>query len=109
MKLKKLPLTETSLLADASHIRPSPEQEAEFLRHKHLGLAHEENQVFGQKPLMGLGGSGRKTHHHHHEAISDEEKNMFWAQMIPEGPNEKRMLKGGHGVPLSGKSHIDHQ
>lgn len=105
MKLKKLPLTETSLLPDASHVRPSPEQEAEFLRHKHLGLAHEESETFGQKPLMGFGGSGRKFHHQNseHEGLDDEERERFWAQMIGEGGNEKRMLKGGHGVPLSGE------
>lgn len=105
MKLKKLPLSSTSLLPDASHIRPTPEQEAEFLRHKHLGLAHEE--TFGQKPLLGFGGSGRppKPQHKHH-GMSDEDKDLFWAQMMPreEGGVEKRMLKGGggHGVPLSG-------
>lgn len=99
MKLKKLPLTETSLLPDASHLRPTPEQEAEFLRHKHLGLAHEQSEIFGQKPLMGLGGSGRKLHNY--ESLSDEEKHRYWAQMVGEGGNEKRMLKGGHGVPLS--------
>ena len=105
MKLKKLPLTEQSLLADASHFRPSPAQEAEFLRHKHLGLAHEESEMFGQKPLMGLGGTGRKGRHQklEHEGLNDEERDRFWTQMIGPDGNEKRMLKGGHGVPLSGE------
>ncbi len=108
MKLKKLPLTETSLLPDGSHLRPSPEQEAEFLRYKHLGLAHEDSETFGQKPLMGFGGSGRKLQHHkdgkHSHGFEDEDKDLFWAQMSGKGGNEKRMLKGGHGVPLSGGS-----
>jgi hypothetical protein len=108
MKLKKLPLTETSLLPDGSHLRPSPEQEAEFLRHKHLGPAHEESEVFGQKPMMGFGGLGRKGHHQtqEYEGLNDEEKNSFWAQMVGQGGNEKRMLKGAHGVPLSGESTV---
>jgi len=103
MKLKKLPLTEASLLPDASHLRPTPEQEAEFLRHKHLGLAHEEVDFNGQRPLMGLGGKGRKTkgaHHGHHE-FNDEDKDLYWAQMVERDGNEKRMIKGPHGVPLS--------
>ncbi|WWC68815.1 uncharacterized protein I206_102750 [Kwoniella pini CBS 10737] len=105
MKLEKVPLTSTSLLPDASSVRPSPEQEVEWLRHKHLGLSHEEFYN-GQKPLMGFGGSGRKTkgeHHHHynHHEMSDEDKDKFWAQMVRHEGNEKRTLKGGHGVPLS--------
>ena len=105
MKLKKLPLTEHSLLADASNLRPSPAQEAEFLRHKHLGLAHEESEMFGQKPLMGFGGTGRKGRHPklEYEGLNDEDRDRFWTQMIEHGGNEKRMLKGGHGVPLSGE------
>ena len=105
MKLKKMPLSATSLLPDASDVRPSPEQEAEWLRHKHLGASHEE--TFGQKPLMGLGGKGRKTkskdHHHHEKPEADEEDERYWAQMINHNGAQKRMLKGGHGVPLSGK------
>ncbi|OCF45091.1 saccharopepsin [Kwoniella heveanensis CBS 569] len=105
MKLEKVPLTPTSLLPDASNVRPSPEQEAEWLRHKHLGLAHEDNYS-GQKPLMGMGGSGRKIkgehhHHHSHHEMSDEDRERFWAQMIHHDGHEKRALKGGHGVPLS--------
>jgi saccharopepsin len=103
MKLKKLPLTETSLLPDASNLRPSPEQEAEFLRHKHLGLAHEEAEFNGQKPMMGFGGKGRKTKGSQHQGLSDEDKDLFWAQMVDRTGNEKRMLKGPHGVPLSGE------
>lgn len=38
------------------------------------------------------------------EGMTEEEEHKFWAQMIRHGDNEKRMLKGGHGVPLSGKS-----
>jgi saccharopepsin len=102
MKLKKLPLTEASLLPDSSNLRPTAEQEAEFLRFKHLGLTHEQAEHFnGQKPMMGLGGKGRKTKQVEH-GMSDEDKDRFWAQMIPSGGNEKRMLKGPHGVPLSG-------
>ncbi|WWC87691.1 uncharacterized protein L201_002583 [Kwoniella dendrophila CBS 6074] len=102
MKLEKV--TPTSLLSDsASNIRPSPEQEAEWLRHKHLGLSHEELlNGNGQKPLMGSGGSGRKVKGdcHYHD-MNDEDKDKFWAQMIKRDGNEKRALKGGHGVPLS--------
>ncbi|RXK41414.1 saccharopepsin [Tremella mesenterica] len=105
MKLKKLPLNANSLLPDASDFRPTPEQEAEFLRHKHLGQAHEQ-ALMGQKPLMGFGGAGRKHKHHEHEGhrvpdLIDEDAERFWAQMIGQRDNEKRVLKGGHGVPLS--------
>ncbi|KAK4687075.1 saccharopepsin, partial [Tremellales sp. Uapishka_1] len=86
MKLNKLPVTAASLMPDASDLRPSPQQEAEFLRSKHVG---------GQQPLFGMGGQGRKTHHH-----QSEEDELLWAQMIHHS-DEKRTLKGGHGVPLS--------
>ena len=33
--------------------------------------------------------------------MTEEEEKKFWAQMIRTG-SEKRTLKGGHGVPLSG-------
>ncbi|WWD16697.1 hypothetical protein CI109_101127 [Kwoniella shandongensis] len=102
MKLEKVALTPSSLSPDASNLRPSPQQEAEWLRHKHLGLAHEES-VNGQKPMMGMGGSGRKIkgEHHGQPDITDEDREKYWAQMIHHDDNEKRTLKGGHGVPLS--------
>ncbi|KAL7419867.1 aspartic proteinase precursor [Cryptotrichosporon argae] len=99
MKLKKVALSETSLLPDASNLRPTPEQEAEFLRHKHLGLLHDEN---GQKPLMGMGGAGRPVRQgkHHEAELSDDDKDLFWAQNHHPS-NERHALKGGHGVPLA--------
>lgn len=111
MKLKKMPGAASSLM-DA---RPSPEQEAAFLRNKHLGLPFDYF-TDGQKPLMGFGGAGRpyrsrkgdhehkhKHHHEHAEGLSDEEKELLWAQMVPRGDETERILKGGHGVPLSGE------
>lgn len=97
MQLKKLPTTSSSLMPDSA-LRPSPQMEAEFLKHKHLGLLHEES-VNGQKPL----GLGRKVKAH--KEWDDEDKDQFWAMMVDEGEAglSKRMLKGGHGVPLSGK------
>ncbi|KAK8861397.1 hypothetical protein IAR55_002216 [Kwoniella newhampshirensis] len=102
MKLEKVALTPSSLSPDASNLRPSPQQEAEWLRHKHLGLAHEES-VNGQKPMMGMGGSGRKLKGEHQTPpeLNDEDREKYWAQMIHHNGNEKRTLKGGHGVPLS--------
>lgn len=107
MQLKKLPTTASSLMP-GSDLRPSPQMEAEFLKHKHLGLAHEEF-FNGQKPLgLGAGGKGRKVKES--EKWNDEDKDRFWAMMIDEDEEEsglgKRMLKGGHGVPLSGKLHF---
>ena len=99
MKLKKLPADENAFHPDGSHFRPTPQQEAEYLRHKHLGLEHESPF---QKPLMGFGGEGRPMHPQVPE-MSEEDRDKFWAQFVPRGDNEKRMLKGGHGVPLSGE------
>ena len=103
MKLKKLPTTAASLLPDGSDFQPSPEQEAEWLRHKHFGAVHQE--TLGQKALMGLGGKGRKLKDRLPDGVQ-KDLEEFWAQMIPNGDNEKRMLKGGHGVPLSGQSPV---
>jgi saccharopepsin len=97
MQLKKLPTTSSSLMPN-SDLRPSPQMEAEFLKHKHLGLLHEDS-INGQKPL----GLGRKVKGH--KKWDDDDKDLFWAMMQDdqEGGMEKRMVKGGHGVPLSGK------
>lgn len=106
MKLQKIPQTANALLPDGTSLRPSPQQEAEYLRYKHLRLVHDDSQLFGQKPMMGFGGEGRKVHLNggkKYEHLSDDEKDLFWAQMIEPRDNEKRMLKGGHGVPLSGE------
>lgn len=98
-QLKKLPVNPNSFHPDASNLLPSPEQEAEWLKHKHLGLSHDES--FGQKSLGGFGGKGRPFANK--PEMTEEEEHKFWAQMIRHGDNEKRMLKGGHGVPLSGE------
>jgi saccharopepsin len=103
MQLKKLPLTESSLNPDSSHLRPTPEQEAEYLRHKYLGLQHSGDE---QRPLGGFGGAGRPAKHI--PEMHEDDMDKFWAQMIPKrGDNEKRMLKGGHGVPLSSEYNPD--
>ncbi|WVQ79046.1 hypothetical protein IAT38_001139 [Cryptococcus sp. DSM 104549] len=102
MKLEKHAPAD-QFLPDASNLRPTPELEAEWLKFKHMGQEYAE-----QLPLMGSGGAGRKfkegkKHKHHHDKdLSDEEK-MYWAQ-VHHGRHkhaEERMLKGGHGVPLS--------
>ena len=98
MKLKKLPLNEASLHPDASSLRPSPQQEAEWLRHKHFGLSLDDGS-FGQKPFGGFGGSGRKM-----PKMEDVDDTEYWIQMIEKREdNGERILKGGHGVPLSGE------
>ena len=111
-KLKKLPLDAASLLPDSASFRPSPEQEAQWLRAKHLAASLGWDSVWGgQKPLMGSGGVGAKMRegledikeklHDLEEEVEDEER--YWAQMMEGGGMSKRMLKGdGHGVPLSG-------
>ncbi|ORX36348.1 aspartic peptidase domain-containing protein [Kockovaella imperatae] len=90
MKLEKLVSTESSLMADGGRI--SPELEAEWLRHKHLGLAGDFN---GQK---AFGGIGRKVSQAAEKVIDEAE---YWIQMVEKRDNEERMMKGGHGVPLS--------
>ena len=99
MKLGKLPSTSQSF-SPAGAFVPSPAQEAEYLKHKHLGLEHDDS--FPQKPLGGFGGSGRPMKYKEQE-LTPEEEEKFWAQMVEHGDNQKRMLKGGHGVPLSGE------
>lgn len=107
MKLKKLPQTAESLLNGASR-----HMEAEYLKYKHTGA-----ELLGedyQKPLMGFGGAGRpapskehKHHHHHHDDKHHHhhhDDDELWAQMIqPRESEHERILKGGHGVPLSGE------
>jgi hypothetical protein len=103
MPLKKLPISQTSLNPDGSDFRPSPEMEAEFLKHKHLGFQTPEwLDSIGQKPLMGFGGEGRKMPSL--SEVDEEAREKFWAMMMGENHNQKRMTKGGHGVPLSSKS-----
>jgi hypothetical protein len=100
MALKKLPISQTSLQPDGE-FRPSPEMEAEFLKHKHLGFQTPEwLESIGQKPLMGFGGEGRKMPSL--SQVDEEAREKFWAMMTGENHNQKRMVKGGHGVPLSG-------
>lgn len=102
MPLKKLPISQTSLNPDGADFRPSPEMEAEFLKHKHLGFQMPEwADSIGQKPLMGFGGEGRKMPSL--SEVDEEARDKFWAMMMGDGQgNQKRMVKGGHGVPLSG-------
>jgi saccharopepsin len=103
MALKKLPISQTSLNPDGADFRPSPEMEAEFLKHKHLGFQTPEwMDSIGQKPLMGFGGEGRKMPSL--PEVDEEARDKFWAMMMGENNNQKRMLKGGHGVPLSSTS-----
>ncbi|KAK1920970.1 aspartic peptidase domain-containing protein [Papiliotrema laurentii] len=97
-QLKKIPAHPNSFHPDASNLAPSPQQEAEWLRHKHLGL---QDALLDQRPLGGFGGKGRPAHHaHQHDGMTEEEEHKFWAQMIRHRDSE-RILKGGHGVPLS--------
>lgn len=99
--LKKLPANANSFHPDASNLYPSPEQEAAYLRAKHLGLSLDGND---QKPLGGFGGRGRPAPAGEMPMTEEEEK-KYWAQMIREDTGlGKRVLKGGHGVPLSGES-----
>jgi len=74
--------------------------EAEFLKHKHLGFQTPEwLENVGQKPLMGFGGEGRKMPSL--SQVDEEAREKFWAMMVGDNHNQKRMVKGGHGVPLS--------
>lgn len=95
-----MPTTVESLLPEGADLRPTPEQEAAWLRYKHLG--HD----FAEKPLMGFGGKGRKGKGWLQKSkdFLESEKELFWTTMVPRGDNEERMAKGGHGVPLSGAS-----
>ena len=98
--LKKLPANANSFHPDASNLYPTPEQEAAYLRAKHLGLNLDGND---QKPLGGFGGRGRPMPAGE-MPLTEEEEKKYWAQMIREDTGlGKRVLKGGHGVPLSGE------
>ncbi len=98
MKLHKLPQDKA--------IRPH--HEAAWLGYKHSGGLDKLIGAGSQRPLMGGGGAGRKFKVP--QAQADHED--FWtmvAQQIEdelEGGHsiEANVVKGGHGVPLSGKS-----
>lgn len=92
MKLKKLPASATSLLPEASNLGPTVHQEAAYLAQKYGA----------QRPMLGGGGAGRKLHIQP-DNMSDEDKELYWAQLAHPSSDEQRMLKGGHGVPLSGE------
>ncbi len=113
MKLQKIHSS-----TDHRHI--SPHQEAAWLGYKHTQSQIEHllsniNNNGGdetQRPLMGSGGAGRKFHHHGKLPKSKEENERFWT-MVAEQVEEnltgdqmevikENMIKGGHGVPLSG-------
>lgn len=101
MKLNKIPLADTPAF--------SPFREAAWLGYKHTIPQAIEGALdaIKQKPIMaGAGGSGRKFRQH---AEDKEDHEHFWTQMIEEIERveeeqglSKRMVKGGHGVPLSG-------
>ncbi|TYJ57699.1 hypothetical protein B9479_001553 [Cryptococcus floricola] len=94
MKLHKQPVDADSFTHGAHGLRPSPELEAEWLAFKHLGREYVD-----QLPLGGMGGAGRKFKGKKQPEMTEEEKEMYWAQMQDGG--NAHMLKGGHGVPLS--------
>ena len=102
MKLKKLSQEESLLHVDPAGLRFNPQQEAEWLRHKHMGLAHEDASM-PQKPLGGIRGGDRLARPGKEDSDEDEK---FWIQMLDprdQAAEQERMLKGGHGVPLSGE------
>lgn len=78
---------------NAKHLSPdfSPLKEAEWLMEKHLGGLFGGE---GQKPFTG----GRRNRP---LRMSEDDKDLFWAQMIDEAKDNAGALKGGHGVPLS--------
>lgn len=81
-----------SKMDSAKHLSPdfSPIKEAEWLMQKHLG------GLFGsedQKPFAGRRNKPLRK--------SDDDEDLFWAQMIEESKDNADVLKGGHGVPLS--------
>jgi len=87
MQLKKLPISQTSLNPDGNDFRPSPEMEAEFLKHKHLGFQTPEwLENMGQKPLMGFGGEGRKMPSL--SEVDEEAREKFWAMMMGDNHNQ---------------------
>jgi saccharopepsin len=101
MKLNKIPLADTPAF--------SPSREAAWLGYKHTIPQAIEGALdaIKQKPIMaGAGGHGRKFRQHSQDK---EDHEHFWIQMIEEIERveeeqglSKRMVKGGHGVPLSG-------
>lgn len=72
----------------------SPIKEAQWLMEKHFGSLMGSDE---QKPFMG----GRRNKP---LRLSDDDKDLFWAQMIEETKENADALKGGHGVPLSSES-----
>lgn len=88
--------------------------EAEWLKHKHLGLGlgaalGDMAEQAGQK-VMALGPHGRPYVRDAVEQARDVVEDV-WTQVVPKSAGEKmvaeeeaRIAKGGHGVPLSGMS-----
>lgn len=91
----------------AASMHQAPELEALFLKHKHLGLPLDQivelNAASGQQPLgavfdHSVRGGNRK--HGHKNADNEDVR----AMMMPhEEAEHARLVKGGHGVPLSGE------
>jgi hypothetical protein len=87
----------------------SPHQEAAWLGYKHSHSQIEDllSNSGKQHPLMGSGGAGRKFRGSMPK--SKEESERFWT-MVAEQVDvdnleaiKENMIKGGHGVPLSGQ------
>ena len=85
--------------------------EAEWLKHKHLGLLGDMAEHAGPK-VMALGPHGRPYVRDAVEQAREVVEDV-WAQVVPQTDGEKmvgmereRIAKGGHGVPLSGMSHV---
>lgn len=95
-------------VAPAAAMHKTPELEALFLKHKHLGLPLNQlidvDAFHGQKPLGGAEQPMRGGSRKHAAAHKEQSDDDVWAMMMPHHDAEHaRMLKGGHGVPLSGK------
>ena len=85
LELNKVTSARDSALAEVIDSAIAPGIEAEYLRHKYLGSLHELN---GQLPFV----------------VTDEEASDEFRIAMVESGEAEWMLKGGHGVPLSGKS-----
>jgi len=107
MKVKKLPTSSSSFLPDATNLRPSPEQEAAFLRHKYLGSMFYDFEGFGQKPIMSSKRNRKEMIWHTQPADMNDEDREKVVAITGAASDENWMLKGGHDAHLSGEFKSD--
>lgn len=73
----------------------SPSHEAAWLMHKHVGGLFD--QAVGQVTF------GKRRTSDKAPKLTEEDVEHYWAQMVENG-GDRKVLTGGHGVPLSSEA-----